>query len=1147
MKRTCLLFTQALHCLLFLLFLSTVPCAAQSQTCEAPPQIDMTGAKPFGTGAPGSCTQAELQRLINEGGKISCNCGSNAVLTLTSTLQVPNLEVVIDGNGLTISGNNSVRIFRKGPALNQANGSLLALQNLKLINARLSQPAGDGDLGGAAIACAAFGSLKVFNVLFENNETAFPNELKHPSANHPINADACGAVHTVLYKEASFVNCIFKNNKGANGGAVGGISSAPTFINCLFENNRAVGSAGTFRNGGQGGAIYVDGTFLNGVRNRVELCGCVFKDNFANHQAGGFYVVQYNGTDQPGSGGATGSIDRCIFENNTCLNSDDGQPGSYGGGLGGGIFYMEGDLTISNSTFTNNSSVNQGGGIWYTEGRLSLANCTLNRNKAGDNTSGLGGGLALNGGDRNPKTVTITNCTFAENQAGNFASAIFNSADLTLTNTLFYNNLTGTGYQSNPYAGGTINGGSSLTVGPGNLQWPENYNAQFGPNRENWLTNNVLVADAQLQPLADNGGPTKTMALLANSPAVNQGSGSGAPATDQRGQARVGNVDIGAFEYSVATPGFSLAASPTTVNVTQGSTASSSITVTPSGGFTGSVVLSASGLPAGVTATFNPASVTTSGSVTLTFTATAAAAPGTYNITVTGTGPAGLSRTTTVSLIVAALPTPNFSLSANPTAVNITQGSTASSSITLTASGGFTGSVSLTASGLPAGVTAVFSPASLTTSGSSTLTFTAAATAVAGTYNITITGTGPADLSRTTTIALTVTAPPTPNFSLAANPTAVNITQGSTASSSITVTPSGGFTGSVSLSVSGLPTGVTAAFSPASVTTSGSSTLTFTAAAAGTYTVTITGTGPADLSRTATVSLIVAAPPTPNFSLSATAASVLPGNTANSTITLTPSGGFTGSVSLSANGLPAGVTAVFSPASLTTSGSSTLTFTAAATAVAGTYNITITGTGPADLSRTTTIALTVTAPQPNKQDQTITFDQLPNKLTTDAPFAITATATSTLPVTLTLVSGPAALSGNTLTLTGTAGTVMIRATQAGNASFNAAPAIERSFQVSAPGTVPTTPEPTALRPRNIFSPNGDGSNEVWQIDGIEQYPEVEVAIYNSNGQQLLITRPYQNNWDGTYQGAPLPEGVYYFTLRQDGKKILTTGAITLVR
>jgi uncharacterized repeat protein (TIGR01451 family) len=101
-------------------------------------------------------------------------------------------------------------------------------------------------------------------------------------------------------------------------------------------------------------------------------------------------------------------------------------------------------------------------------------------------------------------------------------------------------------------------------------------------------------------------------------------------------------------------------------------------------------------------------------------------------------------------------------------------------------------------------------------------------------------------------------------------------------------------------------------------------------------------------------------------------------------------------------------------------------------------------------------AFTAGAPGSGPQNQTITFNPLPNKVTTDPPFAISATASSGLPVTFTLVSGPATLSGNTVTLSGQTGTVTIRASQAGNASWNPATPVERSFTVSAPGLLNQT-------------------------------------------------------------------------------------------
>jgi hypothetical protein len=105
---------------------------------------------------------------------------------------------------------------------------------------------------------------------------------------------------------------------------------------------------------------------------------------------------------------------------------------------------------------------------------------------------------------------------------------------------------------------------------------------------------------------------------------------------------------------TTTTPNFTLSASPSSLSVKQGTSGSSTITVTPSGGFTGSVTLSTSALPSGVTASFgtNPTTSTS----TLTFTASSTAPTGTSTITVTGTS-GTLSHTTTISLTISSTAT----------------------------------------------------------------------------------------------------------------------------------------------------------------------------------------------------------------------------------------------------------------------------------------------------------------------------------------------------------------------------------------------------------------------------------------------------------------------------------------------------------
>jgi kumamolisin len=205
--------------------------------------------------------------------------------------------------------------------------------------------------------------------------------------------------------------------------------------------------------------------------------------------------------------------------------------------------------------------------------------------------------------------------------------------------------------------------------------------------------------------------------------------------------------------------------------------------------------------------------------------------------------------------------TPNFSISASPSSVSVVQGNTGTSSIATTALNGFSSAINLTYSGQPTGVTVTFgtNPIASPGTGSSSVSFIVATTQTPGTYPITITGTdaNTGTIINSTTVSLTVTAPVTGGFTLSASPTSVSVRRGSSGSTTITSTVTGGFSSSVALSASGLPANVTASFSPASITGTGTSTLKFTAtsrATTGTSTVTITGTG-GGLTKTTTVSL----------------------------------------------------------------------------------------------------------------------------------------------------------------------------------------------------------------------------------------------------------------------------------------------------
>jgi len=306
-----------------------------------------------------------------------------------------------------------------------------------------------------------------------------------------------------------------------------------------------------------------------------------------------------------------------------------------------------------------------------------------------------------------------------------------------------------------------------------------------------------------------------------------------------------------------ATSGFSLSASPNSVSVVQGNSGTSTITSTVTGGFDSAVTLSASGQPTGVTVTFGTNPITGAGISTLTLTVASTAATGTSTITVTGTSGSTV-ETTTVSLTVTAAASPNFTLSASPTSVSVVQGNNGTSTITTTVSGGFNSAITLSASGQPTGVTVGFSPTSITGAGTSTMTLTVGSTTAPGTHTITVTGTS-GSTTHTATVSLTVTASSTGAFTISVSPTSGYLDQGQSGYAVVTTTVSGGFDWAIALSATGVPSGVTYSFSPASIAAPGSGTSDFNltvsrSAPIGTYSITITGTG-GGLTHTTTLTL----------------------------------------------------------------------------------------------------------------------------------------------------------------------------------------------------------------------------------------------------------------------------------------------------
>jgi glycosyl hydrolase family 39 (putative alpha-L-iduronidase) len=419
------------------------------------------------------------------------------------------------------------------------------------------------------------------------------------------------------------------------------------------------------------------------------------------------------------------------------------------------------------------------------------------------------------------------------------------------------------------------------------------------------------------------------------------------------------SVNVSVPAYSVValkmTPGsgpeFSIAASPASQSVLSGGSTTYSVAVSALNGFTGNVTFAASGLPSGATASFNPASVSGSGSSTLSVTTSADTPTGTYPIAITATS-GTLEHTTQVSLAVSG--SIDFSLSVTPSSRTIAQNSWNTYSLTVSPQGGFNGVVTFATSGLPAGATATFTPTSITGSGTTSMMISCAGWTAPGNYTVNINATS-GSIQHTMSVGLSVTG-----FSISVSPGSQSVSRGSSTTYTATITDLNGYSSTKTLSVTGLPSGATATFNPSSLPGSGTSTLTVQTAGEtpiGTFTLSITATS-GTLQHSAQVSLVVSGPT--DFSLSVTPSSrtIAQHSWSSYSVTVSPQSGFSGVVTFAASGLPAGATATFTPTSITGSGTTSMLISCAGWTAPGNYTVNIIATS-GSIQHTTSVGLSV--------------------------------------------------------------------------------------------------------------------------------------------------------------------------------------------
>jgi gliding motility-associated-like protein len=172
-----------------------------------------------------------------------------------------------------------------------------------------------------------------------------------------------------------------------------------------------------------------------------------------------------------------------------------------------------------------------------------------------------------------------------------------------------------------------------------------------------------------------------------------------------------------------------------------------------------------------------------------------------------------------------------------------------------------------------------------------------------------------------------------------------------------------------------------------------------------------------------------------------------------------------------------------------------------------------------------------------KADQTISFQPVTADLRATQSEELKAASTSGLPVSFeSSHSDIAEINGNIMSVL-REGTVTITAYQDGNHNYNPAITVVQTIETL----------PTFDNLRSLFTPNNDGMNDYWYIPDIEQYGTVHVQVYNRFGKLVYESSAYKNDWDGTFNGRPLPEASYYYILKSSEKDMIIKGVVNIVR
>ncbi|MCP4417080.1 MAG: hypothetical protein GY805_10685 [Chloroflexi bacterium] len=529
------------------------------------------GSGVVGSGTAVSCTESALNTALSGGGSVTFNCGAAPhTITITSEKLI-SANTTIDGDNLiTLDGGGSSRIFHVQTGVSftvhqmiinngfttQEGGGIYAEEAVTLtveesnFTGNVSTQLAQNYDGGGAISVERRSTAVITSSSFNNNSagnggaiaiggwdsndnggtiaitnSTFTNNTATEDGGIAGGGDGGGAVYLRGGSYANVSGSTFTGNQAANGGAIHMLHAGVSITNSSFNSNV---SNHNFTVGG-GGAIYMDGGD-DGFTNGITIHNSNFTGNSTNIAGGAIFSFP--------EGSSTTTITDSTFDGNY----------SHGRGQAGAIYHQSaagnGHMSIDGSTFMNNDALNttppdgasQGGAIWIINGPTTISNSTFYANDATTPTlpsddwhRGFGGALVAH------TPVTIINSTFANNTAGFVGGAMApaNSTLITARNSIFANNS-----GANPW-GIQQNCTNALIDGGNNLEFAV------------WTSGCAVGIDADplLGTLGDYGGNTQTVPILDGSPAINAGNDATCTATDQRGFARNGTCDMGAYEF----------------------------------------------------------------------------------------------------------------------------------------------------------------------------------------------------------------------------------------------------------------------------------------------------------------------------------------------------------------------------------------------------------------------------------------------------------------------------------------------------------------------------------------------------------------------------------------------------------------------